>query len=301
MNCIEYKEFYSVLASNVFTLLSIFIAIIIYFWQIHFQKKEEIERDINNLVQSINHFDDIFDRAVPFVPIRPSSDELDSMIHEVITKYWLWKRGNRKDHGNFLMELNKLQSQIHSDLIHRLDCFSLKDNYNNDYVYVIKADNYEQYMQEVYPYLNKVEGVCTSIIGIIHDNKLNWSEYYKREDYQKNLSNFYNEYWEILLDIRNRSINIDKQMSMYKQNILTSLLDSPASVRWIYLTISLIFIFGILIPFYMIQPNKLGILPCDYVLYIVTFFLIVAITCLYISYLKRYKYKTVTRDTARYR
>lgn len=292
-------DFYSVLASNVLTLLSIFIAIIIYLWQLHSRKKEELEKDIKNLIESITYFNHIFDEAVPFIVTRRSSDELlDRMIHEVITKYWVWKRGNQRDGlGYFLRELNTLQSRIHSDLIHKLDRYDIKDEYNNNYVYVLNVDNYESFMQEVYPYLNKAEGIYTSIVGIIHENKLNWSEFYEREDDQRNLGEFYNKYWDVLLDIRDKSIDIDKQMCIYKQNILTSLLDSSASVRWIYISISLIFIFGLLIPLYMIQPNKLGLLPCNYVFYITVIFLISSLACPYISYLKRHKYKTVIEET----
>jgi hypothetical protein len=279
-------------------LLSIFIAIIIYLWQLRFQKKEELERDIKNLIKSINYFNDIFDKAVPFIITRPSSDELDSMSHEVITRYWEWRNGNqRNDHGLLLRELNQLQSRIHSELIHKLDRYSMRDTYNNNYVYILNVDNYESFMQEVYPYLNKVEGIYTSIFGIINENKLNWSEFYEREDYQRNLGEFYNKYWDVLLDIRVKSINIDKQMCIYKKSILNSLLDSSASVKWIYLSLTLIFIFGLLVPIYMIQPNKLGLLPCDYVFYIVVIFLITSSICPYISYLKRHSYETVIEET----
>ncbi len=289
-------DFYSVLASNILTFLSIFIAIVIYLWQLQSKKNDELRKDINKLIESINYFNHIFDRAVPFIIARRSSDELDSMVHEVITKYWLWKKGNQIDDlGYFLRELNTLQSRIHSDLIHKLDGYDIKDEYNNNnnYIYSLGVDNYESFMQEVYPFLDKAEGIYTSIVGIVNENKLNWSEFYESEDYQKNLGEFYNKYWDVLLDIRDKSIDIDKQMCIYKQNILTSLVDSSASVRWIYLSICLIFIFGLLVPLYMIQPNHLKLLPCDYVFYIVIFLLIVSLACPFISYLKRHRYETV--------
>lgn len=251
------------------------------------------------MIRSIDYFNDIFDKAVPFILENTTSYELNStMIHELIEKYWRSKRGTRRDQGYFLRELNKLQCKIESDLLDKLSRYAIHDDYNDNYVYIINSQNYEQFMQEVYPYLNKIEGVHTSIIGIVNENKLNWSGYYTRADYQKDLGGFYNEYWDVLLDIRNKSIEIDKKMRTYKQSLLTSLLDSPASRRWIYLTICLIFIFGLLIPFYMIQPNKLGLLPCHYVFYVVVISLLASIASPYIAYLNRHKYETVARDVS---
>ena len=294
MICSDYNDFYHVLASSVLTLLSIFITLIIYIWQLRSRKKEEIERDIKTLTDTINYFNNILTKAVPFITVKPESCEYENMIREVITKYWEWKRENSfGSQGFFLRELNQIQRRIYSDLIHKLDFFDKKDKYNGNYEYIINIDNYELFMREVYPFLNKVEGVHTSIVGIIQENKSNWTNYYMRGDYQRHLGEFYHKYWDVILDIRNKSIDIDKKMYLYNKSIFNAILDSSTSVRWIYLTIIILFIFGVVIPFYMIQPNKIGILPCNYIFFVTVFFLVFSIVCPYISYLNRQRYVTV--------
>lgn len=296
MNCIDYKEFYSILAPIVLTLLSIFIAVIVFNWQRRSEKQGEIEKDIESLVKSINNFNAIFDHAVPFIYTRLPDTEYRELIQDLIAKYYDWKNRNQ-DYMSFLNKLNLLQNKIHSDLIHKLGRFEERDIYNRDYHYAINISNYEFFMNDVYPFLDKTEGIYTSIFGIVIDNKKNWFDLYRgREDDKEYLSGFYEKYWDILIDIRENAIDIDKKMYVYKQNIFNSILDSKKSIRYLYAAMSLVFAFGLLIPLYMIQPNKFGILSCDCVFYITIISFIISVICIYMSHLKRHKYETVAEE-----
>lgn len=284
INCVDYIGFYSILCSNVLTSFSIIIVFIIYFAQRRSDKQEEIENDIGNLIGLIDKFNEIVD-DVSFEQGLPPTTDLN-----VIEKYY--EGFNNGDYSIFLIELNKLQFQIHREFIHLAGKYEQEDVYDRNYKYKINMDNFESWMNEIFPFLNDVEITQTSMYAIIADNKENWLQRYRGQEIEKlYFKRFYEEYWDALMDIRKNTIKVDKKMHRYKQNWFNSIIDSSNSKICIKLSILFILVFGLLVPIYMIQPHHSKLLYCKDVFYTTILFLFISILFIYIAYLERYKYE----------
>lgn len=287
-NCTEYVDFYTNLSSNSLTLLSIILAFIIYLIQRRSERQEIIENNINELVAIVYKFRTINENAL--VDRLPSTT-----IEDVKQKYSILKEDGRSASTEFLKEFNTLQFQIYEGLLKHLVPFQTQ-NYYDDYIYEINIDKFQLWMKEVFPYLSDAEITRKEINPIIMDNMINWFQRINSNNNIDNIKNFYESYWGTLRDIRTKSIKINNEMKKYYEIWFNSVFDSPISKLFIILSLFLFLVFGLIVPIYMIQPNKFKVLLCSDVFYIIVIFLFISIILFCIAYIKRYKYNMNPND-----
>ncbi len=278
------------------TLVSILVAFTVYLWQRRSEKQGEIEKGIEILINSIDYFNNIVDEAIPYAGPTPSSESLTTIENRVINNYNDWTVRS-KDYMNFSNELNRLQLQIHTILLENLNEYYKKNKYDENYKIDINMDNFERWMKKISPFLNEFEGVYTGIYSIILKNKDAWRANTRIRAIDKdNLSGFYEKYWDALMKIREDAITVDKKMRNYNQFWFNSLFESHVSVVSIEAFLIIITIFGLLVPLYMIQPNKIGILTCDQVFYGTVGFFMLGFGFLVLAWLKMHKYNTESSE-----
>jgi fumarate reductase subunit D len=281
---VDYNAFYSIIGSNVLTSFSIIIVFIIYFHQRRSDKQEEIENDIDNLINSIDKFNEIVD-DVSFEKGLPPTTDL-----EVIKKYY--EGLDNGDYSIFLVELNKLQFQIHREFIKLAGKYEKADAYDDNYKYKIDIINFESWMKDIFPFLNDIEIAQISMYTIIADNKECWHHRHKwKNKEQLYFKRFYEEYWDTLMDIRKNTIKVDKKLRIYRQIWYNSIFDSSNSKICIKVSIIFILVFGLLVPIYMIQPHHLKLLYCSDVYFAAILSLSISLLLIYMAYLTRNKYE----------
>lgn len=284
MICKLYENYYITLASSVLVSLSIFAVIGIYLLQQRSAKCEEIEKGINNLNDLINGFYEmeVWPESIAIYRRLPSLKGINfgEMVHDVLDKYNAWKRSNGKINP-FLVSLCALEDRLQLILIRGLDIFLVYDIFENTYKCKLSMDNFEYYRDRIFPYLDRAMSLSNMLTpGLI-------------EEYRENRPDHDYGYWNSLLDIRSKTIEIDGMMKNYYQNPVNPVLKSSES-KWLLLcSVVGLFLFGFITPIYMIQPYyKLGFLCCDQAFYYSLIFLGISLVVFPLCAVKnRYKYR----------
>lgn len=308
MGCLIYSGFYSAIASSTLILFSILFALYTYLRQQHDSADGKLEDELKNLTKLINKFMDINYDARD-IPPHPNLDlDLKDLIHTVIEHYNSCRRTNwedKEDYKRFLQALKSLQCKVYLNILFNLEAVE-NIKFEDDSSYVIQSKRvFERFMDRVYPYLVSAEDdvlTCLGGLGSIGDHrqhhKEHWGNVYINDEIKKQAHEFYFSYWDTLLEIKSESKDIDRIIRDFeKRNMLIPILESPQSKRLIKLSAFLIFIFGFIIPLYMLQPNQLGWLQCEVIFYSVIFFILLSIICIFISFRKMSTYgmKTLYR------
>lgn len=207
-----------------------------------------------------------------------------AIIDSILSKYEIWKH-NRNEHEKlFLQYLEDLQGKILSDLVKILGDkkFDKAERQKEPTRYKININEYKSFMKDVYPLLKEFENEQMSISGIIQE-----SYNFKGNE----------NYWNMLKDIRKGAMEINIAIYEYYRFWFNSFFDSSDSRFWIKLSLKILIIFDILIPFYMIQPNQIGILPYKLVFYITILSLVFCYIFIVLAYEKRYKYPSISEES----
>lgn len=219
--------FYTTIASSMGILISISIALITYLLQQRSQGREKIELELKKLNILISNICETAETADE-PRIRDQNRDLSAHLNKVIENYNQWRHIDfekneyiyeDEKYRPFIKSLNSLQDKIYRILIHKLHKTIRLDKHGKNYKYIVSLDDYEWYMKTVYPYLNKIEGIYTALGGgsILNDN-LNYRSIQLGKENEK----YYAEFWDMLLDMRTKSINIDNLVDeYYRGNLLT--------------------------------------------------------------------------------
>jgi hypothetical protein len=290
LDCADYEDFYVVLASCMLMVLSIITAGFIYLGQRQSERQTILENIINGLTDLIYRFCDIVDKAGTL-----DLDRTVSSSKNEVEKTYREAKEKSEDYAKFLKYYNTLQFQISENFADHSRKYQESNELSGSSDirrYKIDMQNFEDWIGDILSDLNEAKETHEYLHKIIIDVKKNWRYHYLSVVQRdvKYFENFYEQYWDILMDIRRIAIKIDAEMK--NNNKKWHVWDSGMSLSNICLLLSLLsmFFFGFIIPIYMLQPNKLRIFYCSDVFYIIILFLVISVMLIYIAYRKRHIY-----------
>jgi hypothetical protein len=312
-----YELFYTNLPVTILTIISIIGAFYIYLLQSRDNSFNNIKENVIEFKKFISKFIDIYTNVAYCVERynrtatthRPRSsniyrsldipyEELLTLQEKLIEDYNAYKRDSSNDSlfKEVLRDLERLQSAIYSKSLYMLNGFQYEDKSS-----ALNLNKFEAWLREFIPYLSEIDGIHTAIPfidQIAQKFEENPNRYISRIGLNNidNLKIFYKDFFNKFNEIKDTGEHINSEISNYYPNLLYALLHSNSSRHLIYSIISIISLFGLAVPLYMLEPIHFNILPIDFVFYIVLFFLVVVNLALSIAaYYFRYRMHTMVK------
>lgn len=166
---------------------------------------------------------------------------------------------------NFMDKTAKYKEKIQEDrekIEYIIDNIPMdQDDANREYE--IDTLNFKNWLEDVSNDLKEAQETYNYLNKVIIDIKHHWHIYTEEDVYQENLKDFYERYWDILLDIRDKALRIKEEIEVNNKKWYVWDPNSKSSNRYLRWGFYLLMYSGFFLPLYMIQPNKFGILRCE--------------------------------------
>jgi hypothetical protein len=271
MACEDFIDFYQAIPVTILTAVSIFGIFYIYAMQQRDDEQKNIKVSVDKFKESLSQFSDIkYKVSYLLIPkerrkkpqetsnyreiLNVSKEELNEIELQLIYKYNKFDKMNTINdplYKHVLSEFERLQESIYDKFLYVADGFHEKKYSKMGLIEV------ESWLQKFIPFAMEIDGIKT---GIPFHNKLldiflaNHSDYNRRlhDDEINLLKAFYGEFFKKFDTIRKESLEIEDMLYSYYENKFNSILSSHSSRMCIYIMILNLFLFGLLIPIYMI-------------------------------------------------
>jgi len=272
--CNNYNDFYKILASSTLTILSITWAIKIYMDRSRMDEVGKVDVKINNLKILIYEFIRLVLKARTSNlsrTVQISIEEFSQKYNDTenpITGKEVLRFINTLQFGiyeNFMDKTAKYKEKIQEDrekIEYIIDNIPMdQDDANREYE--IDTLNFKNWLEDVSNDLKEAQETYNYLNKVIIDIKHHWHIYTEEDVYQENLKDFYERYWDILLDIRDKALRIKEEIEVNNKKWYVWDPNSKSSNRYLRWGFYLLMYSGFFLPLYMIQPNKFGILRCE--------------------------------------